>query len=72
MAKVELKKDEPIEIAIRKFRKEVEKEGILKILKDKQYYKKPSLEKKLAKEKAAKKLKRRLRREKMMSNYRSH
>ncbi len=35
--------EENIEISIKRFRKEVEKESILKELKDRQYYHKPSL-----------------------------
>jgi len=38
--------DENIEISIKRFRKEVEREGILKELKDRQYYHKPSMIKK--------------------------
>ncbi|HBE03770.1 MAG TPA: 30S ribosomal protein S21 [Spirochaetia bacterium] len=66
MATVNIKENDNIEIAIKKFRKEVEKEGILKVLKDKQFYKKPSLEKKIAKEKSEKRLKRKMRKEKRL------
>lgn len=66
LATVNIKENDNIEIAIKKFRKEVEKEGILKVLKDKQFYKKPSLEKKIAKEKSEKRLKRKMRKEKRL------
>ena len=66
LATVDVRENENIEISIKRFRKEVEKEGILKVLKDKQFYKKPSLIKKLQKEKAEKRMKRKLRKEQIL------
>lgn len=42
MAEVKLNKDEPIDKALRKFKKEVRKEGILQELKRREFYEKPS------------------------------
>ena len=46
MPYVKLKPGENIERAIRRFKRKVEKEGIMKELKRKRYYSKPSVEKK--------------------------
>lgn len=43
MAVINISSDENVEIAIKRFRKEVERESILKELKDRQFYRKPSL-----------------------------
>lgn len=51
--------DESIDISIKRFRKEVEKENILKELKDRQYYNKPALQRKLESIKLEKRKKRR-------------
>ena len=58
MATVNISLEDNVEFAIRKFRKEVEKESILKELKDRQYYKKPSLIKREEKIKLEKRIKR--------------
>lgn len=42
MAKVYAHKDEPVESVLRRWRKKVEKEGIMEDLRKKDYYKKPS------------------------------
>ncbi|HMB01000.1 MAG TPA: 30S ribosomal protein S21 [Spirochaetota bacterium] len=58
MASVNVKNEENVEISIKRFRKEVEKESILKELKDRQYHVKPSTQKKLDRKKLEKRLKR--------------
>lgn len=55
-----------VEIAIKRFRKEVEKEAILKELKDRQYYQKPALLKKMARLKLEKRKKRKERKRRAM------
>ena len=51
MVSVKLKPDEPFERALRRFKKKWEKAGILKDVKSKAFYLKPSAQKKLAKAK---------------------
>ena len=51
MVSVKLKPDEPFERALRRFKKKWEKAGILKDIKSKAFYLKPSEQKKLAKAK---------------------
>ena len=58
MARVKITSAEHIEIAIRKFRKEVDREGILTEAKERQYYRKPALKRKIAATKLAKRIKR--------------
>ena len=43
MAQVTLRENENLEGALRRFKKKVDAEGILKTYKDKQYFKKPSV-----------------------------
>ena len=59
MAKVTVRKDENVEKAIRRFKRKVEKEGIMKDLRNKRCYKKPSVRKK-EKKKLAEKRRRKL------------
>lgn len=66
MAKILVGESESVEIAVKKFRRVCENEGILQDLKEKQFYKKPSLEKKLQREKAIKRMKRKLRKERRL------
>ena len=54
-----VRKNEPIEKAMRRFKRKVESEGIMRDMKKKRYYKKPSVEKK-EKTKAAEKRRRKL------------
>ena len=54
MVKVELRDNEPFERALRKFKKKWEKAGILRDVKAKSYYLKPSELKKIAKTKKRK------------------
>jgi len=49
---ISIRKNEPVEKAIRRLKKRVDREGILKIVRQKAYYEKPS-EKKIRKRKAA-------------------
>jgi|TARA_R110002124_G_scaffold79195_1_gene210716 small subunit ribosomal protein S21 len=57
--RVIVRKNEPIEKAMRRFKRKVESEGIMRDMKKKRYYKKPSVEKK-EKTKAAEKRRRKL------------
>ena len=58
MATINIFADDNIEIAIKRFRKEVEKESILKEMKNRQFYKKPSLIRREEKIKLAKRIRR--------------
>lgn len=42
MPKVEVKQDEPLERALRRLKKKIEREGTLKALKARKHYEKPS------------------------------
>jgi small subunit ribosomal protein S21 len=42
MSKVEIGPNEPLEKALRRFKKKIEREGILKVLKARKHYEKPS------------------------------
>lgn len=46
MVEVKVREGERLEDALRRFKKEVEKEGILKLAREKMYYKSPSVLKK--------------------------
>ncbi len=46
MAKVKVRHDESLEQALRRFQREVQREGILQELKDREFYEKPSSVKK--------------------------
>ncbi len=52
MAKVHVSKGEPLEKALRIFKKKVDKEGTLKLMKAKKHYEKPSERKKRKAKKA--------------------
>ena len=58
MVRVFANEGEPVDSVIKRFRRACENEAILQELKEKQFYKKPSLEKKLQREKALKRMKR--------------
>lgn len=45
MSHVQIKKDEPFEAALRRFKKQIEREGILREVKDRKHYEKPSQKK---------------------------
>jgi small subunit ribosomal protein S21 len=42
LSEVEVKKDESFESALRRFKKKIEQEGILRELRDRKHYEKPS------------------------------
>ena len=42
MSKVDVLPNEPLEKALRRFKKKIEREGILKVLKARKHYEKPS------------------------------
>ena len=42
MSRVEVKNNEPLERALRRFKRKIEREGILKQIKARKYYEKPS------------------------------
>jgi len=56
------RKDEPFEKVLRRFRREVEKDGILKATKVRDHYEKPSVKKKRKARAARKRWQKRLRR----------
>ena len=45
MPEVEIKKDESFESALRRFKKKIEQEGILREVRDRKHYEKPSARK---------------------------
>ncbi len=65
MVEVTVRKDEPLERALRRFKKKYEKAGILKDIKRNSYYLKPSAEKRIKRSKAL----RRMRRTMASANY---
>ncbi len=42
MSEIEVKKDESFESALRRFKKKIDKEGILKEIRNRKHYEKPS------------------------------
>ena len=54
MPKVELKPNEPIERAIRRLKKKIEREGILKQIRARKHYEKPSIKKRRKQKEASK------------------
>lgn len=42
MSEVEIRKDESFEAALKRFKKKIDKEGILKEIRDRKHYEKPS------------------------------
>ena len=54
MTQVEIKKDESFESSLRRFKKKIEQEGILREVRDRKHYEKPS-ERKRKKAKASRK-----------------
>ncbi|MBC8214192.1 MAG: 30S ribosomal protein S21 [Candidatus Marinimicrobia bacterium] len=54
MVKVTIRSNEPFERALKRFKKKWEKAGILRDVRAKQHYLKPSLERKMAKQKPRK------------------
>jgi len=58
MVEVTVRKDEPLERALRRFKKKYEKAGILKDVKRNSYYLKPSAEKRIKRSKARRRMRR--------------
>ena len=58
MVEVNVRKDEPLDRALRRFKKKYEKAGILKDIKRNSYYLKPSDEKRIKRAKAMRRLRR--------------
>ncbi|MDC0449050.1 30S ribosomal protein S21 [bacterium] len=56
MAKVKVRHGETLEQALRRFNREVQKEGILQEVRDREYYKKPSVLKRMRTKELARKL----------------
>ena len=67
MTKIDVGTDEPIEVAIRRFRKKCERDGINRELKKRSFYEKPSLRKKRKKETLIRKLQKRMRRQRQQN-----
>lgn len=42
MSEIQIRKDESFEAALRRFKKKIDKEGILKEVRDRKHYEKPS------------------------------
>ena len=57
MTQVEVKKDESFESALRRFKKKIEQEGILREVRDRKHYEKPSDKKRKAEAARVRKLK---------------
>lgn len=61
MPSIRLRENEPFEVALRRFKKSIEKEGVLSEVKKREHYEKPSVKKKkkaiAARKKAAKTVK---------------
>ena len=58
MVEVTVRKDEPLEKALRRFKKKYEKAGILKEIKRNSYFLKPSTEKRIKRSKARRRMRR--------------
>ncbi|MEK7595784.1 MAG: 30S ribosomal protein S21 [Patescibacteria group bacterium] len=56
MAKIKVRNDESLEQALRRFQREVQKEGILQEVKKREFYEKPSLVKRKKLEERAKRI----------------
>ncbi len=61
MAKVELRKDDSIDKALKKFKSKIRKEGILEEMKRREFYEKPSQRRRREKAQAVKRERRRQR-----------
>lgn len=58
MPKIHIKENEPLERALRRFKKKIEREGIIRELKARKHYEKPSVKKRRKIREARKKKKR--------------
>ena len=61
MTTVRLRENEPFDVALRRFRRTVERTGLLRELRTREYYEKPTAERKRKKAAAVKRLHKRLR-----------
>lgn len=61
MTTIRLKENEPFEVAIRRFKRTIEKSGVLTDLRAREFYEKPTSERKRKKAAAVKRLHKRLR-----------
>ncbi|MFA5098123.1 MAG: 30S ribosomal protein S21 [Candidatus Margulisiibacteriota bacterium] len=61
MVRVEVRKEEPIDKALRKFKSKIKREGIIEEMKRREFYEKPSQRKRRQLAQAVKREKRRLR-----------
>lgn len=59
MPRIEVRKDEPLDKALRKFKTRVRREGIIEELKKREFYEKPSQERRKDRERAVRKEQRR-------------
>jgi small subunit ribosomal protein S21 len=64
MAKIDVRKDEPIEVALRRFKRELQKSGILSEAKKRRHYEKPSEKRRRKRIEAEKRRRKRLARAK--------
>ena len=55
MSKVYVKDNEPLEKALRRFKKKIEREGIIRLVKARKHYEKPSVKKRRKQREAQKK-----------------
>ncbi len=69
MTKIEVGDNEPIEVAIRRFRKKCERDGINREMKKRSFYEKPSLKKKRRKEAMLRKIQKRIRKQQAKGYY---
>lgn len=58
MPRIDIKQNEPLERALRRFKKKIEREGILRLLKTRKHYEKPSVKKRRKMREARKKRRR--------------
>ena len=54
LTKIVVRKSEPIDKALRRFKKKIDKEGTMKVVRDRQHYEKPSQKKRKEKARAIK------------------
>ena len=66
MTTIRVKENEPFDVALRRFKKQVEKSGILSELKKRQHFEKPSVMRKKKKAAARKRLLKKMRKINMM------
>ena len=60
MAGIKLRENEPIEAALKRFKRECDRDGILQEIKRREYYESPSVKRKRKAQEARRKMKRRV------------